>query len=116
MGATLNCYKDYWQTSVPLRVVFIEFAPILNCIFSSQWLYRTYQVVSWAIKKLCLTRYANKPSKTYSGGNKRKLSTAMALIGNPPIIFLVEIMPSNFAPHLVWACGDVTMTAKTLNK
>ena len=52
MGATLNCYKDYWQTSVPLRVVFIEFAPILNCLFSSQWLYRTYQVVSWAIKKL----------------------------------------------------------------
>lgn len=48
------------------------------------------RVVSWAIKKLCLTRYANKPSKTYSGGNKRKLSTAMALIGNPPIIFLDE--------------------------
>jgi len=49
-----------------------------------------HRVVSWATKKLSLTRYANKPSKTYSGGNKRKLSTAMALIGNPPIIFLDE--------------------------
>lgn len=52
--------------------------------------YEVQRVVSWAIKKLALTRFANKPSKTYSGGNKRKLSTAMALIGNPPIIFLDE--------------------------
>ena len=28
---------------------------------------------------------------TYSGGNKRKLSTAIALIGNPSIVFLVGI-------------------------
>jgi len=48
------------------------------------------KVVSWATKKLALTHYINKPSKTYSGGNKRKLSTALALIGNPPIIFLDE--------------------------
>ena len=27
---------------------------------------------------------------TYSGGNKRKLSTAIALIGNPSIVFLVS--------------------------
>ena len=26
-----------------------------------------------------------------SGGNKRKLSTAMALVGNPPIVFLDEV-------------------------
>ena len=25
-----------------------------------------------------------------SGGNKRKLSTAIALVGNPPIVFLVS--------------------------
>ena len=27
---------------------------------------------------------------TYSGGNKRKLSVAIAMIGNPPIVFLDE--------------------------
>jgi ATP-binding cassette, subfamily A (ABC1), member 3 len=29
-------------------------------------------------------------AENLSGGNKRKLSVAMALIGNPPIIFLDE--------------------------
>lgn len=33
---------------------------------------------------------ADKPSKGYSGGNKRKLCVGMALIGNPPIVFLVS--------------------------
>lgn len=33
---------------------------------------------------------ADKPSKGYSGGNKRKLCVGMALIGNPPIVFLDE--------------------------
>jgi len=28
--------------------------------------------------------------KIFSGGNKRKLSTALALVGNPPIVFLDE--------------------------
>ena len=27
---------------------------------------------------------------SHSGGNKRKLSTAIALVGDPPIIFLVS--------------------------
>jgi ATP-binding cassette subfamily A (ABC1) protein 3 len=31
---------------------------------------------------------ADKPSKGYSGGNKRKLCVGIALIGNPPIVFL----------------------------
>ncbi|XP_041357912.1 phospholipid-transporting ATPase ABCA1-like isoform X2 [Gigantopelta aegis] len=47
-------------------------------------------VASWAIQKLGLTQYADKVAGTYSGGNKRKLSTAIALIGNPNIIFLDE--------------------------
>ncbi|XP_021369630.1 ATP-binding cassette sub-family A member 2-like isoform X2 [Mizuhopecten yessoensis] len=48
------------------------------------------QVVEWALKKLGLTQYADKTSGTYSGGNKRKLSTAIALIGHPPVIFMDE--------------------------
>ena len=27
----------------------------------------------------------------FSGGNRRKLSTAIALVGNPPIVFLVSL-------------------------
>lgn len=30
------------------------------------------------------------PVKNYSGGNKRKLSTAVALVGDPPVVFLDE--------------------------
>lgn len=48
------------------------------------------QVVKWALEKLELTKYADKPAGTYSGGNKRKLSTAIALIGYPAFIFLVS--------------------------
>ncbi|XP_074871184.1 ATP-binding cassette sub-family A member 2 isoform X2 [Carettochelys insculpta] len=48
------------------------------------------RVVKWALKKLELTKYADKPASTYSGGNKRKLSTAIALIGFPAFIFLDE--------------------------
>ncbi|XP_045145112.1 ATP-binding cassette sub-family A member 2 isoform X2 [Echinops telfairi] len=48
------------------------------------------QVIRWALEKLELTKYADKPAGTYSGGNKRKLSTAIALIGYPAFIFLDE--------------------------
>lgn len=48
------------------------------------------QVVQWALEKLELSKYADKPAGTYSGGNKRKLSTAIALIGYPSLIFLVR--------------------------
>ena len=47
-------------------------------------------MIEWALDKLGLTEYADKTSATYSGGNKRKLSTAIALLGNPPIVFLVK--------------------------
>ena len=33
---------------------------------------------------------ADRPCKGYSGGNKRKLCVGMALVGNPPVIFLDE--------------------------
>lgn len=37
-----------------------------------------------------LTEYSNIRANNLSGGNKRKLSVALALIGNPPIVFLDE--------------------------
>ena len=48
------------------------------------------QVAEWGIKKLGLLQHADKCAGDYSGGNKRKLSTAIALVGNPPVIFLVS--------------------------
>jgi len=41
-------------------------------------------------RNLGVEQYIDKLSKTYSGGNKRKLSTAIALAGDPPLIFLDE--------------------------
>lgn len=40
--------------------------------------------------KLGFFRHLDKPIKAYSGGNKRKLSTSLALIGEPNLIFLDE--------------------------
>ena len=37
-----------------------------------------------------LEEHRKKPAGTLSGGNKRKLSVAMCVIGNPPIILLDE--------------------------
>merc|ERR1711871_607698 len=37
-----------------------------------------------------LSMFADKPSGAYSGGNKRKLSLAIALVGNPQLVFLDE--------------------------
>lgn len=37
-----------------------------------------------------LLKYASKPSFSLSGGNKRKLSVAIAMIGDPPIVILDE--------------------------
>lgn len=42
------------------------------------------------VAQLDLTQHAHKPCQTYSGGNKRKLGVAVALIGDPEIILLDE--------------------------
>uniref|UniRef100_A0A8C9TPQ4 P-type phospholipid transporter n=1 Tax=Scleropages formosus TaxID=113540 RepID=A0A8C9TPQ4_SCLFO len=51
---------------------------------------REEAVAQWGVKKLGLTQYAERKAGGYSGGNKRKLSTAISLIGAPPVIFLDE--------------------------
>uniref|UniRef100_A0A8D2I8B3 ATP binding cassette subfamily A member 3 n=1 Tax=Urocitellus parryii TaxID=9999 RepID=A0A8D2I8B3_UROPR len=56
------------------------------------------------LRGLLLEPHANKLVRTYSGGNKRKLSTGIALIGDPAVIFLDE--PSTgmdpVARRLLW--------------
>lgn len=47
-------------------------------------------IVHNMLSRLGLLELQNRLAGTYSGGNKRKLSTAIALIGDPPIIFLDE--------------------------
>uniref|UniRef100_A0A663MFY2 P-type phospholipid transporter n=1 Tax=Athene cunicularia TaxID=194338 RepID=A0A663MFY2_ATHCN len=48
------------------------------------------RVAEWGIQKLGLPMYADHLAGTYSGGNKRKLSTAIALIGCPQLVLLDE--------------------------
>uniref|UniRef100_A0A8C3WQU9 ABC transporter domain-containing protein n=1 Tax=Catagonus wagneri TaxID=51154 RepID=A0A8C3WQU9_9CETA len=46
--------------------------------------------VDQILDDLLLCTYANKLVKTYSGGNKQKLSAGIALLGEPAVIFLDE--------------------------
>lgn len=48
------------------------------------------KVVEWALLKLDLKEHADKQVKAYSGGNRRKLSTAIALLARPALILLVN--------------------------
>ena len=50
---------------------------------------RTF-IVDKAIYELNLQNYSNKLAGTLSGGNKRKLSVAIALLGDPPVVLLDE--------------------------
>ncbi|KAK8955097.1 ABC transporter A family member 1 [Platanthera zijinensis] len=47
-------------------------------------------VVNEKLEEFDLWSHAEKPSYTLSGGNKRKLSVAIAMIGDPPIVILDE--------------------------
>nr|XP_045609701.1 phospholipid-transporting ATPase ABCA3-like isoform X2 [Procambarus clarkii] len=51
---------------------------------------RMKHTVQSLVSLVGLTECAKRPSSTYSGGNRRKLSTAMALVGSPPLVFLDE--------------------------
>lgn len=48
------------------------------------------KLIEAQIKDMNLSEHRKKPAGTLSGGNKRKLSVAMAIIGNPPIVLLDE--------------------------
>ena len=48
------------------------------------------RVVDDKVKQMDLTAFRDKLTSGLSGGNKRKVSAAIAIIGNPPIVFLDE--------------------------
>lgn len=95
-GTSLGSWSMLWGLAAcPLHAA-ISACPMTRGIWSpgrGTTALCTLQVVKWALKKLELTKYADKPASTYSGGNKRKLSTAIALIGYPAFIFLVRPGP-----------------------
>uniref|UniRef100_A0A0X3Q4R1 ABC transporter domain-containing protein n=1 Tax=Schistocephalus solidus TaxID=70667 RepID=A0A0X3Q4R1_SCHSO len=47
-------------------------------------------VVDGLIDRMSLRPHANKKASAYSGGNRRKLSTAVAILGNPRVLLLDE--------------------------
>merc|ERR1711990_987706 len=63
-----------------------------------------------------LTRYADRQAGTYSGGNKRKLSVALSLVGEPEIVFLDE--PSTGmdpeARRFMWNVIASTMSGRSV--
>ncbi|XP_025772505.1 ATP-binding cassette sub-family A member 17-like [Puma concolor] len=69
--------------------------------------------VEQILEELLMYAYTDKLVKTYSGGNKRKLSTGVALIGEPSVILLDE--PSTgmdpVARRLLW--GTVAQARKS---
>nr|XP_020862173.1 ATP-binding cassette sub-family A member 3-like [Phascolarctos cinereus] len=69
------------------------------------------------IQKLHLDPHADKLVKNYSGGNRRKLSTGIALMGNPSVVFLDE--PSTgmdpVARRLLWnAVTEIRQLGKAI--
>jgi ATP-binding cassette subfamily A (ABC1) protein 3 len=51
---------------------------------------KVQEQVEYMLQNMDLSQYRDVLAGTYSGGNKRKLSVAMALIGNPSVVFLDE--------------------------
>ncbi|CAG0880411.1 unnamed protein product [Darwinula stevensoni] len=49
-----------------------------------------HELTEGLIHRMNLWMHASRCAGKYSGGNKRKLSTAIALVGNPPVVFLDE--------------------------
>lgn len=63
-------------------------------------------IIAQLVSELHLENFANKLVSSYSGGMKRKLSLAIALLGDPPLVLLDEptagMDPG--ARRLVWNC------------
>lgn len=66
---------------------FLDYVAILKGVTNRQ---QRRQQVQEALEKLHLTEVADRRLKTYSGGMKRRIGIAQALIGNPRLIIVDE--------------------------
>lgn len=48
------------------------------------------EVIAYRMQDMGIVQYADKKANSLSGGNRRKLSVAQALIGNPPLVLMDE--------------------------
>lgn len=71
-------------------------------------------MAQWGIAKLGLGLHADRPAGKYSGGNKRKLSTAIALLGSPPVVFLVSGGSEGGSRGSTWPLPGLTPWPGTL--
>lgn len=70
---------------IHLNHIAYRFSLIFSCFF-----YCENETVEKLLAALALTPHADKAAGTYSGGNKRKLSLGIALIGGPKIVLIDE--------------------------
>jgi ABC-type multidrug transport system ATPase subunit len=68
------------------------------------------------IRSLALEDFAHKPAVTLSGGNRRKLSVGIALLGSPPIVFLDELSTGMDpkARRFIWSLISSTMKNRAM--
>lgn len=69
---------------------------IMFCLLRGISFSESKKVAVQLAKDFDFSKHLYKRIKEYSGGNKRKLSTAVALIGDPPILYLDEPTTGNF--------------------
>lgn len=67
-----------------MAVIVLLFIDLLNAVLLP------LQVVSYLLKRLKLQSHRSIVTDAYSCGTRRKLSTALALIGHPQILLLVR--------------------------
>lgn len=63
---------------------------LMFCLIRGISLPDSKRVAPQLARELDFAKHLHKRVKHYSGGNKRKLSTALALIGDPPVLYFDE--------------------------
>lgn len=90
----LNLFMTSYET--------LRYYAMLRCVQP----HRIHEEVMMWLRKVDIEKYKNTQVQFYSGGTKRKLNTAIAMIGSPRVIFLDEpttgVDPKS--RRFVWGC------------